>query len=86
MEIFFTNLLILGGFITIFITLRGFFFWYWRMDKVVALLEQLEENTRALGANRTLDLKKGLPRIYGRKARVLILKKLEHREGFTETV
>ena len=32
--------------IVVFLTLREFVTWYWKINKIVHLLEQIEENTR----------------------------------------
>lgn len=43
---------IIGGFI-VFMVLREFVTWYWKLNRVTELLEKIEENTRPKTTNTT---------------------------------
>lgn len=48
-----TELLLIVLPTVLFFLLRFVLLWYWRINKIVALLEQIEQNTRS---NRSIDL------------------------------
>jgi len=45
----------LGIFLLLFFVFREIFTWYWKVNKMVSLLEQIEENTRKEGVVQLTD-------------------------------